>query len=575
MAQRQWQAARVLLERAIGMGPQSAGAYNDYGRVLNNLGQLEAAGQAFASALGLDPDFAEAHNNLGHVLRAQGDYVRAEHEFARAVVLQPDYAQAHFNRASALNLLGRNEQAVASLRSGLRLAPDDALAHFNLATLYRLLDHYEPARTHFAEAIRLRPELPEAHVGLAGLQVHLGELDPALATYRALLDVAPDSQEARVGVADIMALMGDSEAALASLSPDLLAGESEMPGLAVARARLQNSTGRHESALATLQELRQRDPAACAGMPGFYFALADVCDRLGRYDEAMAHYHRANGLKDERFDAAELRAAVDSLINVFSEDWLRRAPRSANTSRRPVFIVGMPRSGTSLVEQILASHPLIFGAGELNVIGDFVRELGASPDGRPAYPACVRGLSVSGLDELAGRYLAFLESLDSTAERVTDKLPHNFLHLGLIALLFPNCRIIHCRRDYRDTALSCYFQNFSSAAMAFTNTFAGIGEYYRQYLRLMAHWQQVLQIPVHEVHYETLVAAQEPESRRLVEFVGLDWDPACLRFYEAKRFVNTASHAQVGRPVYASSVARHRHYVKHLGPLPEAVGELP
>ncbi len=568
---RDWEAARGLLETLLGSGPQTAETYNDYGRVLNNLGDLNGAAQAFASAVKLAPDFAEAFNNLGHVLRTRGEYERAEKNFARAVQLQPEYARAHFNRASALNLLGRNADAVACLRTGLRYAPDDAMAHCNLATLYRSLDQYEGARRHFEEAIRLQPGLTEAHVGLAGLQVNLGEIEAALANYESVLATDPKNVDARVGIADIMDLQGAREEALVILST----GDSDDPGVAVARANLQRNSGQHDRALQTLLDLQQRDPTACAQMPRFYYVLGDVYDRLGRYDEAMENFVHANSMHTAKFDRYELESAIDALLDVFSPAWIANAPDSGNQSDRPVFIIGMPRSGTSLVEQILASHPRVYGAGELNIVVDMVRRLGRESAATGGYPRCVRQLDTAALSALAKSHLQALNKLDDTADRVTDKLPHNFLHLGLIRLLFPNCRIIHCTRDFRDTALSCFFQNFSTASMAFTNSLDDIGAYYSEYLRLMAHWQDTLGLTIQEASYEQLVADQESVSRKLIAFLGLDWDPACLRFHESRRFVNTASYAQVVKPIYASSVGRHKNYAKYLGPLTAATGEPP
>jgi hypothetical protein len=232
----------------------------------------------------------------------------------------------------------------------------------------------------------------------------------------------------------------------------------------------------------------------------------------------------------------------------------------------------MPRSGTSLVEQILSTHPGVYGAGELTAIDQFARHLGdATGD---AYPQSALHLDQATIDAAARQYLAALQDLAPSAIRVTDKMPGNFLHLGLIQLLFPGARVIHCRRDPLDTCLSCYFQQFNQG-QTFSYDLSDLGHHYRQYQRLMRHWQSVISLPMLDVHYEDLVADQEAMSRKMLEFCGLDWTDECMRFYESKRYVATASYDQVRQPIYHKSVGRWRHYERYLGPLKTALGDLP
>ena len=305
------------------------------------------------------------------------------------------------------------------------------------------------------------------------------------------------------------------------------------------------------------------------------YAASELLDKLGRYDEAFAQATGANVLRRPPYDPAIHQQTFDRLIAYFTRERITALPRAEHRSQKPVFIVGMPRSGTSLVEQILASHPSIHGAGELDFINRvFAGTLSMLSATANDYPACLDRLTVDIANGMAEIYLRPLIALDPGAERITDKLPLNFLHLGLIALLLPDAHVIHCRRDPLDTCLSCYMTEFALANdFKYDLTHAGL--FYRLYERLMEHWKSVLDIPILDVDYEQMIAEPEVQSRRLIEFVGLPWDEQCLRFHESKRAVITASTQQVREPIYNSSVQRWRHYEKFLGPLKTALGTGP
>jgi hypothetical protein len=298
------------------------------------------------------------------------------------------------------------------------------------------------------------------------------------------------------------------------------------------------------------------------------FALAALHDEAGDRDRAFARAGEANRLKRAVFDPDGYGALIDRLVAAFDRSAMTRYPRAAHHDERPVFVVGMPRSGTSLVEQILASHPAVHGAGELTEIG--LLALSTAREGR-AYPESVAGLDRRALTAIADAYRGRLDELAPGAARVVDKMWQNVEYLGFIALLFPAARIIYCRRDPADVGLSCYFQHFFGQGVPFAYDLAHIGRYCREQARAMAHWREVLELPLLEVEYERLVAEPDAEIRRLVDFAGLPWDPACLRFHETERVVRTASHAQVRRPMYRSAVGRHRAYARFLEPLYRAL----
>jgi hypothetical protein len=293
---------------------------------------------------------------------------------------------------------------------------------------------------------------------------------------------------------------------------------------------------------------------------------------LRRFDDAFEHFRQANELSGAAFDSKRGVAATDRLIDTFSADFLAGRSGFGDPSERPIFIVGMPRSGTTLTEQIVASHPKICGAGELETMFHMVDAVPGLAGANKRYPECVRDLTQASARDLARRYLVELNRYSRTAVRITDKMPHNFDKLGLISLMFPRARIIHCRRDPIDTCLSCFMHEFHKQH-TYNCDLASLGLYYREYERLMAHWRTALPIALFELRYEDLVADQEAVSRALIEFCGLPWDDRCLEFHRADRSVQTPSAWQVRQPIYTKSVERWRKYQRHLGPLIEVLGQ--
>ncbi len=298
-----------------------------------------------------------------------------------------------------------------------------------------------------------------------------------------------------------------------------------------------------------------------------HFALASSFDKAGDCDRAIKHAHQANQLKKRqlqlrgyRFDRAAQAAFVDEMIALYTPEFFAAEREFGNESRLPVFIVGMPRSGTTVVEQILASHSQVFGAGELNemtaVHPRLLKQFEAQPTARDEMATTVRSVSQA--------YLQLLEHLGGSALRVIDKMPTNFQYLGMIAALYPNAHVVHCVRDRRDVLLSCYFQNFSSETLSFACDMDDLAAYFQEYERLMNHWRSVLPLKIHEVSYEQLVREQEQVSRELIASCGLCWEAGCLDFHKTKRTITTASASQVREPLHTQSVARWRRYEPHI-----------
>jgi len=301
-----------------------------------------------------------------------------------------------------------------------------------------------------------------------------------------------------------------------------------------------------------------------------YFSLGKLCDSTKQYDRAFKHYQKGNELWPTQCNPQSLMIPIDSSIKIQSTGFFSKSPKSSNKSNRPIFIVGMPRSGTSLVEQILASHPQVYGAGELAEIEKISQSLAERLNTNKLYPELLETINQQLLNDCANQYLNYINSLERKSLRVIDKMPGNFIHLGLIQLMFPNARIIHCTRDPLDSCLSCYFQDFFQS-MDWCYDQTNLAAYYLGYEKLMKHWKQVLSIPIIDVSYENLVANQENISRELIEYCDLDWSDECLSFHKTKRLVTTASYDQVREPIYKKSVSRWKNYEAHIEPLRKAL----
>ena len=564
--------AEASYREAVRLNPGPEAFHTNLGIVLLDQERPEEAARCFNQALLIAPRLAEAHYNLGNALRRLGRLDEAEAAFRRTLEIKPDLAEGHESLGSLLLTLGRFNDAIDSYHAALDLRPELLLARCGLAAALKELGLGFRAEACYREVLQLNPEYVQAYLGLGRLFNDSGLFEAAVENYQHALDLDPDHPSAAAELAIVLERMGKTQAAWDTLQPLLHWEGRDKTVVALAFADISRHVGHQadalpmvEAVLAEADELRLTDRHRLL----LHFAAGRLLDRRGEYDRAFEHYSLGNKLYWTEFDCKDLADTVSRHIAVFNAEYMRRAPRGRDRSRRPVFIVGMPRSGTSLVEQILASHPEVHGAGELEDINWMAISLPQTLGSSLPYPECVNDLSQEVCDELAGHYLARLDALaPATARRVTDKMPGNYFHLGLIAMLFPGARIIHCVRDPLDTCLSCFFQSFVQANNhQYSYDLKNLGYAYREYQRLMTHWKSILDIPLLEVSYEGLVSDQEKVTRDLLAFCDLPWDDSCLRFYESKRAVVTASYDQVRRPLYNSSIERWKHYDRHLKPL--------
>lgn len=544
--------------RVLAIRPECAEVHNNLGGALKEQGKPDEAAGSFHKALLLNPDFAEAHNNLGSVLKEQGKLGEAVESFNKALKLQPDYADAHNNLGITLKEQGKSDEAIACYREALKLRPDMAEAYGNLGSVFKERRNLEPAIACYRQALKLRPDMADMHVGLGGALQMQGQLEEAIESFRKALALKPDCIGAYIGLAWVCRDTGQFDTAKTYLD-QALAMEPENPAAWSVLPFLRKMTVGDQPWAEAAQRLLERGPKPPEEM-GLCYALGKYNDDTRQYDAAFSCYERANQLERRSagaFNRDKVRRHVDAIIAAHPIEAVRRQTGGSDSSR-PLFIVGMPRSGTSLTEQILASHPDVFGAGELSFWRQQVQKyLSIMPSWQHDVPL---------LQELSTQYEAELQRHSASALRVVDKMPGNFLYLGLIHAVFPQARILHTRRNPMDTCLSIYFQNLSGHDYA--NDLDDLAFFYREYHRLMAHWRAVLPPEVFlDVSYEALVEDQEGWSQRVIEFIGLEWDERCLNFHETERKVGTASNWQVRQKIYKTSKERWRNYEKFVGTL--------
>jgi tetratricopeptide (TPR) repeat protein len=496
-------------------------------------GEAEAA---FRSVLDRFPEHWAALMGLGMLALEAGNPAASVELLARALAKRPSDPALLNNLGNALIAANRPQEAIEKLEKALKARPRFPEALCNSARALRQLGRGEDALRAYERCEAIAPDHAPARIGRNRALLELGRADEAVAGLRAFLEEKPRSVSAYALLARARKFgPGDPE-------PERVEALLTDPGLRTA----------------------DRIPLA--------YAAAKMADDLGDCDRAIAHLKSANRMRTGVADPDYYRDRVDAIISTFTRPFLEERAGWGDPSDLPVFIVGMPRSGTTLTEQILASHPLVRGAGELETLTRLAGELRKATGAPEPYPQAARKLGPELARDFGARYVEEVRRLGPGASRVTDKMPHNFEQLGLIALLLPKARVIHCRRDPVDTCLSCYMHQFQDRH-AYNRDLRALGLYYRQYERLMAHWREALPSPPLDIRYEELVADPERHIRRLLDHCGLPWDDRCLAFHETRRSVVTPSTWQVRQPLYTGSVGRWRRYERHLGPLLEALGD--
>ena len=596
--------AVIQYERALTIDPDHAHAHQNLGTALQQLGHFQSALLHHTAALAVLPKSDLIRVSLGDACRHLDRYDSAIVHYEQALAINPDLIEVHINLGGCFQAKGLRDQAIRCYQQALTIDPGLPDAHYNLGNLYTELDNRDAAIVHYQRSIALRPASAEAHNNLANVLQSRGRPEEAIAHYQEAVRLTPTYLSAQHSLADLLQAQGSIDTAIEyhraalAIEPRNAATLNRLASALLIAGRLDEASRAFETAtdiapdnvgiqhnyaavkpftngdrrLDRLEELQAReDTLSDEQRIALHFTLGKAHADLKDADRSIHHLHAGNRLKRRHVNYDERRTLtlMQRIGDAFTKDIVEAKSDPGHLSEAPIFVIGMPRSGTSLVEQILASHPRIFGAGEVDHFATATSELAGRRTG--PFPEMIGKMSDQDFRELGNIYVERLSAKAPPKDRIVDKLPANFLYAGLIHLALPRARIVHVKRDAVDTCLSCYSLLFAED-QPFAYDLGELGRYYRSYQALMDHWQSVLPPErMLEVRYEDLVEDLEGQARRLLAHCGVEWDKSCLEFHETKRPVQTASLVQVRKSIYASSVGRSRFYGARLAPLVDAL----
>ncbi|RKF20563.1 sulfotransferase family protein [Altericroceibacterium spongiae] len=601
--------ATVSLTEAIDLDPRNPRAHNNLGIIRFESRAYEDAAQSYRTAIALKPDFAEAYNNLGNALRRTGDRAGAIDAYQNALAIRETYPEAYANLGTLLREAGKLDQAEHALRKAIRQKPDYTEAYYNLAFILYSKKADLDALRQLNELFQRDPRHERGLVLTARIQMRLNNWSTAEQACRLTLQNNPNNVEAlsvlgyilhetnryaegREALEKALSLapnfaeainyygivlksLGDFDAARDQLRRSL----DINPALYGAYANISDliDYSQDKALFDQLEKLVQNSDTLSDEMRlPLHYAYGRALEHHGRYENAMEHYIKGGQLKRRQlsYDEKEAKGFFAQVKKAFPAALFRDRPFAGHMTDRLVFIVGMPRSGSTLVEQIISGHEDVYGAGEVKCLNDTLLALRDRFPSLSTYPAMIEEMSAGQWDLVAKGYEQAIFRNAGDAKMVTDKLLTNFFFIGMINILFPNAKIIQTRRDPVDTCLSTFTKLFKDD-MPHSYDMVELGRYYRQYDALMKHWEKVLPEGVMKtVYYEDVVADTEQQAKDLIEFLGLDWNPGLLDFHKSSRPVKTASVTQVRKPIYTTSVKRAEKYGDAIKPLVNAIGTL-
>lgn len=570
--------AESICKNIIQIAPKNAVAHHILGSALQCMGQFEAAIDEYKLAIKLDNNLIEAHYFLGNIYRLTRQFELAADSLYEAIRLNPHFYEALNNLGAILIELNRPIEAKKMIDRALEINPNSIQLLCNIAEFHMLEGNLVKALEFSNRAYNSDPTFIDAIELKARIHYRNAEYDDALAFFRKSYAISADDETACF-IAQILERRGEFDEANTLITPLIKMGKTDIATLLV-YSSLSRKFNNERIAIEAI-ETKINSNIDKESLIKLHSELGKQYDLLKEYDNAFLNYKKANLLErelntqvitlNEKRHLDNIRSSdIDQWFYDYPKSFWQDLPCSRNKSERPIFVIGMFRSGTTLCEQILSSHPDVYGAGELVDINQLSYSIGHSKL-HDKSPTSLISVTQDKLTGAASSYLKTLDSYSTSAKRVVDKMPANFIHVGLISKLFPRAHIVHMIRDPRDSCLSMYFQRFGPQ-MTFSTDLAELADYHLAYQRIMQYWQEVLDIRIHNVVYEELMEDQENMTRKMLEYCGLEWDDACLNFYQTRRDVNTPSYDQVRQPLYKKSVARWKNYEKHLKPLINALG---
>ena len=555
--------ALASFRAALKANPAYVEAHNNLGSALHDAGRLKDAIASYAAALKLKPDYSEAHNNLGNALMDSGRADEALASFGRALQSNPGLSQAYNNIGNVLRTMGRHDEAVQNFKRALQIWPDYAQAHSGLGNTLNDQGLHRDAIAAIRRALKLNPHSAATHNDLGNALSDSGQHEEAVESYKTAIKIDPDFAEVHSNLGNALCEFGDYQEAVASYDRAL----ALKPEFAEAHNNLSKNKkySADDPQFLLMQERLARPDISESERMYLSFALAKAFEDIGDIDQSFANLLQGNSLrkKELAYDIRHDQEYFAQIKSFFEGDALPVAGGdsvSIRGTRQPIFIVGMPRSGTTLTEQILASHSSVFGAGELQAVGRIM-----SPVLRDALAAGRRELATEVYGALGDTYLRELESYGDSESFVTDKMPANFKWVGFLLTAMPGVKIINLQRDPAASCWSMFKLLFSGNG--YTNDLVDLAEYYHLYTDLMDFWRQKFPNQIYDLNYERLTEDQERETRKLLEYCELPWEEQCLEFHKTKRTVRTPSGKQVRRKMYTGSSAAWRKFETHLEPM--------
>ena len=564
--QRDFKVAVERYQQFLGILPDHAQTHYNLGLVLNHLGRAERAIEHLSRSIKNADGDAEVYGQLGDAYTKLQRWEEAIEAYQHVLARHAEDVGTIIKLGNAFIAAQLLTKAISLYERAIETLPDNALLHRHLGASLHKMGQMQEAITCFEQALRLRPDYVGARIDFALVLRQLGKTEEALVQLEEAIDLEPGDVDAHMSLALTFRQMGQTELAVERLEQFLSARPT--CGSAYYHISLMNPK---QELIPVVEKLISDPRLPNDDAINCHFALGNIFAASKSFDRAFRHFLKANTLHRQTFsyDPEENIQVFDRLIKVYSRDFFQSKRQSGSASELPVFIVGMPRSGTTLVEQILSSHNSVHGAGEIEALPGVNRSIAQQLNYASPLPECMSLVDEKIVEECSARYLRELALHCPTALRITDKLPGNFARIGLIKTLFPHARIVHCQRNPLDNCISLFFHNFMALSCSFE--LKELGQYYLDHQRLMSHWQNLFPGEIFTLRYEELVMDQERVSRQLVDYLGLEWDDQCLDFHNNERKVMTPSNMQVRQPIYKHSMNRWKQYEKHLQPLIEVL----
>ena len=554
-------------KKAIDLQPNFAEAHNNLGTTLQEMGQLDEAANCYERALVIQPDYIEVHNNLGNTLNLLGQTDEALNSYKQALSINPDYADAHNNLGIIHHEMGQLDEAIKCYEKTIAINPENAEAHNNLGVTLNKLTQFHEAINCYEQALAINPNYDESYFNLGTTLYELGRNDEALNSYKQTLIINPDYADAYNNIGNILQELGQFDEAFSNyvyalaIDPDNAEFHRNLA--------LMKNYKKGDTQVIKMQSLLSDDNLSKSERIQLCFALAKAYDDLGEKDELFKILNQGNYLrKDELNYSIEKDLNNHSLFRKMFVSNIENSSSYDSLSIRPIFIVGMPRSGTTLVEQIISSHHKVHGAGELNALDNLIAPIMNN------YSPHNNSLSEKNFLSIRQGYSKKLSNLNVIESVITDKMPTNFKNIGFILKAFPEAKIIHLKRDAMAICWSIYQRYFPAEGIGFAYDMEDLGEFYNSYTEMMTFWHELFPNQIYDISYEDLTTNQEQETKKLLEYCELDWDKNCLNFHKNKRAVKTSSSFQVKEKMYQGSSDVWTKYKTQLKPLIDSLGYL-